>query len=392
MIKQDIKKSPIRVLHIINAIHFGGAEQVVLTITKSFDYRYIKPIVICFAKGLLIEKLSNEGIPHYLIPMKSKIDILVPLIKTINLIKKKNIDIIHTHTVRSNLIGRFAAFFTRRKCITHLHSPISRDFGDLRRGRLNEAIDRISRPIANRYIAVSYSLRKEMLQMGMPPHKIVTIHNALDLASFNSPVYTNNVKRSIREEYNIPNNSILLVLVALLRPRKGVEVIIKAMKLILKRLPMVYLFIVGNDDLSEKPDYGNRLQRLTYQLGIKSNIIFTGFRDDVPNILRQCNLMVLPSLFGEGLPMVILEAMYLGVPVVASKVEGIPEVIEDEVNGFLVEPGAPEQLAKKIIKAIKSPDLLRQIKKEARRKIIDEMDGHAQSKKIEKVYREIIIC
>ena len=121
----------------------------------------------------------------------------------------------------------------------------------------------------------------------------------------------------------------------------------------------VFLLIVGNDDISEDPEYGKRLRELVFEYGIQSNVIFTGFRDDVPAILSQCNLMILPSLFGEGLPMVIMEAMSVGVPVVSSKVEGVPDIIEDGVNGFLVSPGNVEQLSDKIIEVLSDPELLR---------------------------------
>jgi glycosyltransferase involved in cell wall biosynthesis len=380
---------PIKVLHIIQGRHFGGAEQVVLTLVKHFDRSYVDSAVLCLSRGLLLNKLTAAGIPNFLIPMKTKRDIMIPLLKTIKLIKSRNFDIVHTHTVRSNLIGRLAALFTSRKCITHLHSPILRDFADLRRGRLNEMIDFITRPLAARYIAVSHSLRREMIQRGMLPNKIVTIHNALDFESMQSSVNPVSVLGGIRKEYNIPANAFILVLVALLRPRKGVNVIIQAMESVSEHFSNAHLLIVGNDDISEDPDYGNKLRRMASGLGIESNVIFTGFRDDVPAILKECDLMVLPSLFGEGFPMVILESMAMGIPVVASRVEGIPEIVDDGVNGFLVEPGDAEDLANKLIELLKNPILLKTAGRKAQEKMTNEMDGHRQAK-IEKVYREVL--
>jgi glycosyltransferase involved in cell wall biosynthesis len=388
--KDRLEKLNIRALHIIQGKHFGGAEQVVLTLTKCFDRSRVTPSVLCLSEGLLFKKLTEIGIHSFLIPMKSRIDIVVPLLKTMKLIRKKQIDIIHTHTVRSNLIGRLASYITARKCVTHVHSPILRDFADLRRGRINELIDRITRPIATQHIAVSHSLRREMIQCGLESNKIVTVHNAVDFETLNQQVDHGHEKNGIRKEYNIQENAFLLVVVALLRPRKGIEVLIKAMNLVLEYFPDVRLLIVGNDDISEDPDYGDRLRRLASELDIEANVFFTGFRNDIPEILSQCNLMVLPALFGEGLPIVILEAMAMGVPVVASKVEGIPEVIVDGENGFLVSPGDSKQLANKIMVIIKDPILLKDFKKKAQRKIYMEMNAHNHAKQIEQIYRKIL--
>lgn len=384
------QRKPISVLHIIQGKHFGGAEQVVLTLSKCADPGQVIPSVVCLSKGLLLEKLAAANIPNFLIPMKSKTDIIAPLYKTIRLIKAKHIDIIHTHSVRSNLIGRLASFCTRRKCVTHLHSPILRDFADLRRGRINETIDRTTRPIAARHIAVSHSLRKEMIQRGLAPGKIVTVHNVPDLDSLKLSIPPTGSKQGVRQEYHIPQNAFVLVLVALLRPRKGVEVLIRAMQKVVQHFPDTHLLLVGNDDISEDPDYGNRLRRLTAELGLESNVAFVGFRNDIPEILSQSDLMVLPSLFGEGLPMVILEAMAMGVAVVASRAEGIPEIIVDGKNGFLVEPGDSVQLSDKIIQLIGDPALLQGVGQSAQEKIFREMNLHHYARQIERVYQDVL--
>lgn len=377
---------PIRVLHIIQGRHFGGAEQVVLTLAKCFDPRNVTASVLCLSDGLLISKLKDANLAGFHIPMKAKVNIIVPLIKTVRLIRKEKIDIVHTHTVRSNLIGRLAALFSGRKCITHLHSPVSRDFADLRRGRFNEFVDSITRPIASLYIAVSNSLRDEMINQGMHQDKIVTVHNALDLESMNLHQYEN---AGIREEYNIPKNAFVMVMVALLRPRKGPDLLIRAMKKILEFRNDAFLLIIGNDDISEEPGYGNKLREMSVDFGIHDHVIFAGFRNDIYSILRECDLFVLPSRFGEGLPMVMLEAMAAGVPVVASEVEGVPEVVEDTVNGFLVRPGDVSHLADTIIKIMKDP-ALQKITMAARELVFKNHNGHEQARKIELIYKQIL--
>ncbi len=384
---------PINVLHVIQGKHFGGAEQVVYVLAKCFEKSRVLPTVVCLSEGLLLKKLREAHIPSFFIPMRSKRDILLPIRKTVRLIKERDIDIVHTHTVRSNLIGRPAAFISGRRCITHLHSPILRDFADLRRGRINEIIDSLTRPLADRYISVSRSLREEMILRKMPADRIVAIHNALDLESLG--VLDNggdNSNGGIRKEFNIPSDVPLIVVVALLRPRKGVDVLIKAMGTVFNSCPRACLLIVGSDDISEDPQYGVNLRVMASDLGIEDKIIFTGFRNDVPAILRESDLMVLPSRFGEGLPMVILEAMAIGVPVVASGIEGIPEVIEDGISGFLVEPEDVGGLSDRILQVLQAPAMLKGVADRAKKKVLTELDGNTQARKIEEVYREVLAC
>jgi glycosyltransferase involved in cell wall biosynthesis len=380
----------LKVLHLIQGKHFGGAEQVVLSISKSFDPRLVSSSVCCLSNGLLLKKLRDYDIPAYIIPMRSEIDIAVPLIKFIKLAISSKINIIHTHSVRSNLIGRLSAFFVQKKCVTHLHSPVLRDFADFKRGRRNEFIDSLTRPIANHYIAVSHSLRREQITRGMDPTKITTIHNGFDLDNFNIEASQNHRYSSIKKEYGLPDDAILLVLVALIRPRKGVEVIIRAVNNLKNRFPKVFLVIVGDDNISEDPLYGRKLRELVSTLEIESRVIFTGFREDVISILKQSDLMILPSLFGEGSPMVILEAMAMGLPAIASDIEGVPEIVCDGVNGFLVKPGDADGLSDKIISVLSREDLLETVKNNAMQTIKKKFNSKIQAKKIESIYKKVI--
>jgi glycosyltransferase involved in cell wall biosynthesis len=380
---------PVRVLHIIQGKHFGGAEQVVFTLSKCFDPGSVTPAVLCLSDGILRSKLEEARLRNFLIPMRSKGDIPLPLLKTIALIRREKIDIVHTHTVRSNLIGRMAAVLSGRRCVTHLHSPVKRDFADQRRNRFNDLVDSGTRSAASLYIAVSNSLREEMIREGMPEGKIVTVYNALDLKSQESQAGINS---GIRGRYNIPTDAFVIVMVALLRPRKGPDLLIAAMKKVVERYPNTYLLVVGSDDMSEEPGFGKKIRKLAVDLKIDDKIVFMGFRNDIPSVLKECNLMALPSRFGEGLPMVILEAMAAGVPVLASSVEGVPEIIEDGINGFLVSPGNTEELADRIIFILNDPHLLQNVSEKAKRMVYSDFDGYQQAKKIEAIYRQVLSC
>jgi glycosyltransferase involved in cell wall biosynthesis len=228
-----------------------------------------------------------------------------------------------------------------------------------------------------------------MILSGISAQRVFRIHNALDpkyLAGLDRPATDRSI---IREEFNIPPGAFVIVMVALLRPRKGAEILIQAMAAVKAIFPNCFLLIVGNDDISEIPGYGTRLRKLASEVGLKPNIAFIGFRNDVRYILQECDLMVLPSLYGEGLPMVILEAMASGLPVIASRVEGVPEIIEDGVNGFMVNPGDAVALSRKIITLLEKPHLQIKAALEAKKKVRN-MTAHKQAEETAKIYRELL--
>ena len=137
--------------------------------------------------------------------------------------------------------------------------------------------------------------------------------------------------------------------VALFRPRKGIEVLLQAVAILKSRGVPVRLRAVGG---FEQPEYQRRIENLTDRLGLGGEVDWTGFTQDVDGELARMDLCVLPSLFGEGLPMVVLEAMAAGVPVVATRVEGTPEAIRDGRDGLIAEPDDAEDLAAVIARVI----------------------------------------
>jgi glycosyltransferase involved in cell wall biosynthesis len=139
-----------------------------------------------------------------------------------------------------------------------------------------------------------------------------------------------------------PTNGWTLGTVALFRPRKGLEVLLETLALLRSRGVQVRLRAVGG---FETPGYESAVLCLTERLGLAEAIDWTGFTNDVPRELSRIDLFVLPSLFGEGLPMVVLEAMAVGMPVIASCVEGVPEAVQHRETGLLVDAGSVSQLA-----------------------------------------------
>ena len=198
-------------------------------------------------------------------------------------------------------------------------------------------MERLSLHRASRLIAVSQSLATHLAQQGFDPRRVEVVANGVP-----TPVEVPDRPRPIAPW--------TLGTVALFRPRKGIEVLLDAMAILRhQRLDVRLRTIGGFADES----YRQNLRQRSGRLGLESLVEWTGFHSDVNEQLRQLDLFVLPSLFGEGLPMVILEAMAMGVPVVATDVEGVPEAIRDHCEGRIVPAGDPVALAQAIAEIIR---------------------------------------
>jgi glycosyltransferase involved in cell wall biosynthesis len=212
-----------------------------------------------------------------------------------------------------------------------------------------------------------------MLGMGHPEEKIRVVHNGVAT----SPI-----------EIELGNKSVFwtLGMVALFRPRKGVEVLLEAMRLLCEQNLPVRLRCVGTFETAE---YELEVLELAQKLNVGHLIEWTGFERDVKSRLKEMQIMVLPSQFGEGLPMVVLEAMAVGLPVIASKVEGIPEAIRDGQDGLLFTPNNPEELAGQIRQLVKNRSLWHEISHSAWQRQRSEFSDRSMAARIASVYDEL---
>jgi len=175
--------------------------------------------------------------------------------------------------------------------------------------------------------------------------------------------------------------------VALFRPRKGVEVLLEALaKLRSEGLP-VRLRAVGG---FETPEYERQVKRLAGELGLADAVDWVGFVEDVDGEWARIDLFVLPSLFGEGLPMVVLEAMAAGVPVVATRVEGVPEAIRDAEDGLLADPGDPGSLAQVIGRVVRGEVDWSALRESALVRHAEKFSDSAMAAGVAGVYRRVL--
>jgi glycosyltransferase involved in cell wall biosynthesis len=265
------------------------------------------------------------------LPMRGRFDVRVAG-QIADLVRDVKYQVIHAHTPRTALVGSLAARRAGVPFVYHVHSPVGRDSTRRVLNWINGMVEWAAVRDADRLIAVSPSVREYMVGRGAAAERVVCVPNGV-------PGPTQSCER------RPPSGTWTLGAVALFRPRKGIEVLLEALAALRSRDVDVRLRAVGS---FEKARYEATILAMAERLGLGDAIDWIGFTRGINRELAKIDLFVLPSLFGEGLPMVVLEAMAAGLPVIGSRVEGVPEAVVHRQTGLLVEPGSVSQLAEAI--------------------------------------------
>jgi glycosyltransferase involved in cell wall biosynthesis len=237
---------------------------------------------------------------------------------------------------------------------------------------------------ARKIIAVSHFTKWELTNYyKIPGHKIRVIHNGVDIKKFKPAID----KRKVKAELGFNPDDLAIVSVGRLYARKGLFTLIESIPVIVKRFPTAKFIISGKGQSDEM----RKLVVHAEKLGVKNNIVFTGYYPDqkLPK-LYQCADVFAFSTFYEHHPFAVLEALSTGLPVVTTKVGGIPETIESGKNGYLVEPFNPQQFSEKILNLLEHPAEAAEMGANARQTVVDELDWRIVVKDAMKVYDEAL--
>lgn len=363
------------VLHLINGEHYSGAERVQDLLALGLgDHGYRVAFACVKANRFPRVRLSRKT-PLFEASMRGRCDLSI-LPRLFNLIRANDYDLLHAHTPRTAMLGGVLSAWTGIPLVYHVHSPAGRDSTRYWWNWLNLRLEDICLRAARHLITVSGSLGDYMQHLGVPADKISVVRNGVP-----SPI---EIRSAVA-----PRDSWTLGTVALFRPRKGTEVLLEALAHLRAEGLPVRLKAIGG---FEAPAYEDALKTRTEQLGLSAYVEWTGFTTDVAGAIRTLDAFVLPSLFGEGLPMVVLEAMAGGVPVVATSVEGVPEAITDGVHGLLARPQDAMGLADRIRALMKEPGLWSRIRESALRRHTDSFSDAAMCRGVAGVYDRVLVA
>jgi len=363
----------LRALHVINGEHYAGAERVQDLLGATLPGFGVDVGFACVKPDQFPTVRKNRAAPLYELPMRSRFD-LRSVGRLVGIVRREGYQLLHAHTPRTLLVAALASLVAGVPLVYHVHSPTSRDSTRRWRNRVNAWVEWLGMLVASSLIPVSQSLGGHVRRLGFSRRKITVVANG--------------VPRGQRVSARQPGEGEwTLGTMALFRPRKGVEVLLEALaKLRSEGLP-VRLRAVGG---FETPEYERQVKRLAGELGLADAVEWVGFVEDVDGEWARIDLFVLPSLFGEGLPMVVLEAMAAGVPVVATRVEGVPEAIRDAEDGLLADPGDPGSLAQVIGRVVRGEVDWSALRESALVRHAEKFSDSAMAAGVAGVYRRVL--
>lgn len=365
----------IKIIELITSLDFGGTQKMLFETLKRINREKYQFIVVSLkGRGVYTQEIEELGIKVVNLGVnggvsKFRLFLSLPIVffKLLKILIKEKPQIVHSYLFQANILGRIAAKIVRVPAII-----CSLRVMDPRKYQI--WLERITKNFVTLFIANSEILRQfSIFNAGINPEKIITIYNGIDSNRYS---YLN--PQSKREELGIKENDYLIGTIGRLDEQKGIEYLFKALKIIKEQIQNFKCLVVGNGRLRSK------LEQLKVKLGIKENVILTGARTDANDLMAMFNLFVLPSLW-EGLPNVLLEAMACEKPIIATNVGGVPELIENEKSGILVEPKDPNSLAKAIIELIKNKEKSKIVSQQARKRV-EKFSLDKMVKEIEKIY------
>ena len=354
----------------------GGAEKLLLTTVKYLNRDRYEIIVCCIvSEGIIADEIKKLGIKFYCLNESPRFYNPKKIYSLYKLFKKEKPAIVHTQILGANIYGRIAAMLARVPVIISTEHNVY-----YKKKRVHIWLDKILAKNTDKIVAVSNRVKEfTSKQEGIGKDKFELIYNGIDSKEF-LPTAS---RKDIRDKLNFREGDFILGAVGALTIQKGHYYLIQALSLLVKRYPNTILLVVGTGELKEE------LQEIVRKLSLQENVRLLGLRRDISDLLNCMDVFVLPSLW-EGLGIALLEAMLMGLPVVASSVDGILEIVENGKNGILVPPGNVEALSNAIDELIENPQLRQSLGKAAKEHILEKFEVRQYIHKLENLYNRLL--
>lgn len=361
----------IKVIHVLSDMKIGGAGMWLLNLLGAADKDGFKIKVVLPKGSMMVERVQQlgfEAIPVEGMRDKSFDAAAVRLL--LDIFRQEKPQVVHTH---ASLSARIAARLAGVPVINSKHCIDSRKKGI---GRLAAAC--LNNGLSDRDVAVSEAAMQSMIENGVKKNKISVIYNGVNPLTELSA----EEKGLIRQKWGITPEDIVVGIIARLAEVKGHKYFLEAADIISRENSNVKFLIVGGGPKEQE------LRELSKQLDLEGKVVFTGFMENVSEVINIIDINVISSL-SEALCLSLIEGMSIGKPSVGTNTGGIPEVVKDGENGFLVPPGDSGKLAEAVLKLVRDSELGKTMGERGRRMVGDKFTASGMARSIEKLYQAV---
>jgi glycosyltransferase involved in cell wall biosynthesis len=366
----------LNILHTIETSGPGGAENVLLMLAGRLNPERFRSIVAINQPGWLEDRLAELGLPAVRVEWDKWWDFRLPRALA-RLVRDEQIDLIHSHLPDQNFYACLASRLSRCPAIVTYHGPVElSDAGSFSGWLKLQLVKRT----ACKVVVVCDFVREMLKKIGFPEEILTRIYNGIELARFASVT-----AGGLRQEMNCAPQTALIGMVANVRAPKGHEYFIRAARLIADQHPNTFFVISGDLHKTLAPP----LFKLITDLGLENRLKFLGYRQDVPRILADLDVFVLPST-SEGFPLVVLEAMACAKPVVATCCGGAGEVVDEGRTGFMVPVADAPAIARRVIELLDQKEKSASMGQAAKLRIESEFSVQAMVANYERLYQSCI--
>lgn len=365
------------VLHVSETVGWAGGEAYLLKLAATLDRRRFRLGVVVPEQGLLVNRLEPLGVPTWEVPLTRRLVSVSALRELIAVFRREHPAIVQSHGARSNVYTRLAGWFAGVPIVlsTVHNSLFDYGVGTVRR-RIYVLAERLTSPLAYRIIAVSHAVAHDLVhRYGISADRVIVIQNGIDASAF-APQQP---RASVLVELGLRPEDRLIGIVGRMTPQKGHDLLLRALHLLAPRFPRLRCLIIGDGPLEPW------LKRQAQELGLTPHCIFMGARSDVADLLSVLEIAVLPSR-SEGLPFALLEAMALGKPVVATRVGGNAEAVEEGQTGLLTPPEDSDAIADALAFLLEHPDDAARMGELGRQRVREQFSLKRMVTELERVY------
>jgi glycosyltransferase involved in cell wall biosynthesis len=363
---------------------WGGGERHVASLLEGFQKRSIRLSLAVFSEGRLAQEARRLNVTVHCLPKRFRGD-PTPLLRLVRLIRRERVDVVHTHMASGNIYGRLAARLARSRGLVSTLHYIDREAlpflpplvqrllfdGDI---RMAEMCDRI--------VATSEHLRRTLIESGTSASKVITILNGVSLETLGADPQA---VEAARNELGIARGTPVVGIVGRLVPVKNHALFLRTAREILDRGVRARFVLVGDGPLR------GSLEALARELGLEKHVVFAGFRSDVTTLLEAFDVCLLTSN-SETSAYGVSEPMAAGLPVVATAVGGVPELIDDGIDGWLCPPGDASALAGRVCALLADPEAAARMGERAARRVSERLSLDGMMDRLEEVYRGVLLA